>query len=792
MPAWRARLRRPGLVKRIVILSVGLLLLIQIAVQMVVRRSIDDSVRHNLQRELASDQKVWARLVDQNAQRLRLGASVLASDFGFRAAIASGDAETIESALDNHGARIGATISAFLDPDFKLRAMANPQVAAALGQTLTALAQAMARDPQQGSMAVELGRLHQFVMVPVKAPLLVGWVVMGFAVDQALAADMVGLSGAHVVLLDRSASAGRQVIHTTLSDPQALDADGLLGPAAMLTVDGEDYAVRRIGIGAAASPLQVVLLRSTADAKAVFARMQTVLLLIGALGLVLFALGSIAMARRVSRPLDLLVTDTERLGRGDYSQPVKDFGQKDEVGNLARAFDRMRINIQASQAQIRDLAYWDSLTGLPNRAQFREAVQAHLDGSADGGAPQLAVIILDLDRLKHINDVMGYAFGDRILQAVARRLQAVADSGQHLVARLAGGEFAFLLAGGDVAQALAVAATAARAFEAPVALEGQTVDVGAGMGIACWPRDADQADILLGRAEVAMYVAKQKRVGVQVYDPSLDSASAQTLSLLSELRQAIDGHQLRLFLQPKIGLHDHRVVAAEALVRWQHPTRGMVQPMAFIPFAEQTGFVRHLTLWMLEEAARQWPALQPPNGGALCISINLSTRDLMDPDFPAKIDAIVQQHAVPHAGFCLEITESAIMDDPQRAEATLNQLAASGYRLSIDDFGTGYSSLAYLKRLPVNELKIDKSFVMGMEGDDSDMKIVRSTIDLAHNLGLSVVAEGVENQHIYQLLAGMQCDEAQGYFMSRPILSSEFTAWCAQWYAEHPGAEPAS
>lgn len=304
------------------------------------------------------------------------------------------------------------------------------------------------------------------------------------------------------------------------------------------------------------------------------------------------------------------------------------------------------------------------------------------------------------------------------------------------------------------------------------------------MGIACWPGDADQADILLGRAEVAMYVAKHKRLGVQVYDPSLDSASAQTLSLLSELRQAIDGHQLRLFLQPKINLQTHQVVAAEALVRWQHPVRGMVQPMQFIPFAEQTGFVRYLTLWMLEEAARQWQHLQPAEG-MLRIAINLSTRDLMDPDFPAKVDAILQQHDVPRAGFCLEITESAIMDDPQRAEATLNQLAASGYKLSIDDFGTGYSSLAYLKRLPVNELKIDKSFVMGMETDESDLKIVRSTIDLAHNLGLTVVAEGVENRQIYQLLAHSQCDEAQGYHMSRPILCTEFLDWCEGWYGGH-------
>ncbi len=210
--------------------------------------------------------------------------------------------------------------------------------------------------------------------------------------------------------------------------------------------------------------------------------------------------------------------------------------------------------------------------------------------------------------------------------------------------------------------------------------------------------------------------------------------------------------------------------------------------MQFIPFAEQTGFVRFLTLWMLEAAAREWKKLQPA-GGSLRIAINLSTRDLMDLDFPRKIDALLDRYGVPRTGFCLEITESAIMDDPQRAEATLNQLAASGYKLSIDDFGTGYSSLAYLKRLPVGELKIDKSFVMGMEKDESDAKIVRSTIELAHNLGLSVVAEGVENANIYALLAELQCDEAQGYFMSKPMIFSEFPGWVQSWEAQHPQSQ---
>jgi len=246
----------------------------------------------------------------------------------------------------------------------------------------------------------------------------------------------------------------------------------------------------------------------------------------------------------------------------------------------------------------------------------------------------------------------------------------------------------------------------------------------------------------------------------------------------------VERQQLRLFLQPKIELASGRLLGAEALVRWQHPTRGLVPPMAFIPFAEQTGFVRQLTQWIFNEAARQWPLLRAV--GLQRVSVNLSTRDLLDQDLLAKLQAVLQRHGAPAAAFCLEITESAIMDEPQRALAMLNGLSNAGFKLSIDDFGTGYSSLAYLKKLPVDELKIDKSFVLAMASDADDAKIVRSTIELAHNLGLTVVAEGVETADILQQLRGLQCDEAQGYFISRPMPACDMPAFAARWAVSAP------
>jgi EAL domain-containing protein (putative c-di-GMP-specific phosphodiesterase class I) len=267
-----------------------------------------------------------------------------------------------------------------------------------------------------------------------------------------------------------------------------------------------------------------------------------------------------------------------------------------------------------------------------------------------------------------------------------------------------------------------------------------------------------------------------------VYDSRIDTSSAKNLSLLSELRHASEHHEFRLFAQPKLAFGSGLVVGLESLVRWQHPTKGMVSPDSFIPFAEKTDFIRVLTRWVMEQSAVLCQQMQA-EGFNLKISVNLSTRDLLDQDLPQQFETILQHYNVQASSFCLEITESAMMDDPVRAQQTLDRLHEMDFDLSIDDFGTGYSSLAYLKRLPVNELKIDKSFVLNMAQEEGDAKIVRSTIDLGHNMGLRVVAEGVETEAVWHLLAELGCDQGQGYFMSKPIPVAQLAAWLRTWEA---------
>ena len=773
-PAVTAPQRRQRLSTRIVSLFLGLLLLVQLAGFVAIRASMEAGARRTLQQELEVGARLWERLLDQKAATLTQGATLLASDYGFRSAVATADAGTIASVLENHAGRIGAQVSAWIDNDHVLRSVSSEEPVA---NTRAFEAQAVdLTHRRRGAQVALIGdRAMQLVSVPLKAPVRIGWLVLGFPIDRALADDLKALSGLDLALLVPHGDGTLRSTVSTLPTGLTLTVAGAREERAVL--GGELMQLHPLKLGTGELQSQVLLMQSVDKALAPLRQLQWTLALITLAGVVVFGLGSMVTARRVTTPLRALVRAADQLSQGHYGQPVEHPQRPDEIGQLARAFDHMRISIAGHQAEIHDLAFRDRLTGLPNRPAFRSALKALIDRPGEPGP--VAVLMFGLDRFKHVNDVLGYAFGDRLLQAVAGRVSGVGFRSDDLMARLGSDEFAVLLALGGAEHAEQVAQRVAGALEQPLVLDDQTVDLSATFGIACWPQHASDADALLSRAEVAMYAAKRKTVPCVVYDPGIDSGSAQTLSLLSELRRALERHELRLFLQPKIALMSGDFVGAEALVRWQHPVRGMVPPLHFIPFAEQTGFVRLLTLWMFEACALQWPMLKAL--GVQRVSVNLSTRDLLDLDLPQRLQAILQRHEVPASAFCLEITESAIMDEPQRALDILRTLSASGYKLSIDDFGTGYSSLAYLKALPVDELKIDKSFVMAMEREADDAKIVRSTIDLAHNLGLTVVAEGIENATILSLLRDLGCDEGQGYHMCRPVPAAEVAAFAERW-----------
>ena len=764
---------RSSLIVRLVGLSLLLLLVVQVAAFGVVQATIERNARSQIAQALDLDENVWRRLVQQNAERLQQNAALLAADYGFRSAVNSGDVGTIQSVLENHGSRIDASVTALLNTSMELvSASVEPDV----GDYETALRQvlpALAAQPQGSQIVVMGGKPYQVVMVPMRAPIVIGWVLMGFPINQSLATELKQLLAVDVAVVVTGRDGSHSIPVSTLPHPiveHLRDA----GMVSELKTDDATLLARTVALPTVGGEVRTLILRSVDAVIEPYRRLQVRLGVITLAGLLLFALGNGLMAVRMTVPLRSLLEATRGLSRGDYAVPMGHTRRRDEIGRLARSFDRMRIDIASQQAEIQHLADTDRLTGLPNRERFRRAVMQAI--AADGQAAPLAVLALDLDRFKHVNGVLGYAMGDRLLKAVAERIGQQVRTRADVVARLGGNEFAMLMPQADAEAAREMAQRITQSFETPLAFDDQTIDLSAGIGFACWPGPATDADVLLSHAEIAMYAAKQRTSGALQYDASLDSSSPETLSLLTELRRAVDHDELRLFLQPKVSLNGQPGSAAEALVRWQHPERGLVPPMLFIPFAEQTGFVRQLTLWMFEQAAA-FLAQPKVQAMALRISVNLSTRDLLDPELSNKLGALLERYGVRPASFCLEITESAIMDDPQRAEAMLNRLSEQGFKLSIDDFGTGYSSLGYLKRLPVDELKIDKSFVMGMATDEGDAQIVRSTIDLAHNLGLTVVAEGVETAAILVRLQSLSCDEAQGYYISKPMPIDAFVAW---------------
>ncbi len=431
----------------------------------------------------------------------------------------------------------------------------------------------------------------------------------------------------------------------------------------------------------------------------------------------------------------------------------------------------LRAEADAIEYKANYQATHDILTGLPNRVLvFDRMLQAH--SSAKRDERPFAVLVMDLDHFKEINDTLGHYNGDRLLKQVAARLKdTVRDI--DTVGRLGGDEFAVLLPTISAPEdAEDVAKKLLEALEPQFQVHGINLDVTASIGIAVYPEHGDDVDTLLQRADVAMYSTKNARTGYGQYCPALDANSKRRLSLSGELRQSIETGGLILHYQPKVNLRTERISGAEALVRWQHPEHGLMFPDEFIPLAERTGLIRPLTIWVIEQGLKDcayWNAMGLNAG----ISLNISARDLIDPQLPESFAIFLKTHAVDPSLVVLEITESAIMADPQRALDVLNRLNAIGIKMSVDDFGTGYSSLAYLKQLPVSEIKIDKSFVMEMLQDENDAVIVRATIDLAHNLGMSVVAEGVQDRATSDQLKRLGCDVIQGQFTGMPMERDE-------------------
>ncbi|HEU5163227.1 MAG TPA: EAL domain-containing protein, partial [Thermoanaerobaculia bacterium] len=433
---------------------------------------------------------------------------------------------------------------------------------------------------------------------------------------------------------------------------------------------------------------------------------------------------------------------------------------------------------KAQVAILEQQALHDMLTRLPNRTLLLDRVDQAVRLARRSGAP-VGLMLLDLNGFKEVNDTLGHHTGDIVLQQVAARLRELMRESD-TVARLGGDEFAFVLpTARDAASAYRVGQKVLRALESPFVVEGARCEIGASIGIAMFPEHGSDAETLMKRADTAMYDAKRRGAHCTVYTPQLEAHGGHGISIGAELRQALENGELELYYQPKIHLRTGLMTRVEALVRWNHPERGLVQPDAFIPAAEKSGLIRNLTEWVIHAALEQsqkWQDQMLP----IHVAVNLSAKVLQEHLLPQIIANALEKWRVPPQSLKIEITESSIMADPQHAFAILSLLQSLGVRLSLDDFGTGYSSLMHLRQLPVDEIKIDKSFVMGMATSAGDAAIVRATIDLGHNLGMQVVAEGVDNEWTCKILTELGCDLAQGYYLSPPLPAPQLVDWLSE------------
>ncbi len=708
--------------------------------------------------------------------QLTSAVEVLTSDFGFKEAVASGDTPTLISAIKNHCARIGADVLIVLDPGGR-----------PVASTLTTLSP-HTRDDLQSVVASDVdgqplrlyrlidGRPYQLVVAPLLAPDLIGWAAMGFALDDKVAADMSRLLGVEVSIVAGGGDAS-DFVASSLPAPKRSELGSVRRGAPetpfAIRTDNDEFLTWTNPIRSANGPLTLVLQQSLASAERPYLQLRGSILAIGLAILAIASALAALLARSATRPVDELTRAAERLEAGDYSTQVPS-ATTIEISRLSSAFNAMRAAVAERERIIRHQAVHDPLTGLPTRARMTELLDALLILLRQSSQP-LTTCIVQIQQFQNIVGSLGHAAADGVLHQVASRL-ASGESLRERVAKIATDQFLVILEGVDGPQAIEAGARVREALRVPFDYAGVSLQLETRIGISVFPQDGGCAADLLQRAELALYRATESGVAVGAFVRGDDEVQRHRLEILGDLRRAISANELELHYQPKVSLPADRVIGCEALVRWRHPQRGIIPPGDFIAHAERTGLIRELTTWVLGSAFRQLHCWQKA-GLELDVSVNVSPADLADSGFTQSVVALLVQTGVDATRVVLEVTESGAMQDLANTLRIMEELRVLGIRFSIDDFGTGYSSLAHLRRLPVAEIKIDRSFVKELEAQTADDVILRSTIDLGHALNLKVVAEGVEVAASWDALQRFGCDLVQGYFVSKALSATDFIAW---------------
>lgn len=727
------------------------LILVSLAVYTAISANAQSQVRNELTASGTVFDRVWSLRSDQ----LRQGAALLSKDFGFREAMATGDEATIVSAMENLRDRFGIDLAFIIGVDGHVAAAEPGLVAPRAADILKAMNEA---DDPSGVLILG-GAPYQVISAPVLTPDLIGWVVFAARLD---AREMSSLEKLSAIPLDAAVmhrgsggwtsdllAKGKDKDRLAISGfvEEALAA-GAPRPRLLDTAEGRSVALVKPLKSLTGSDASVLILRyPLALALAPYRGLLATIAGVGLLGLIFVICGSWALARSVTRPISALDQAAQRLREGHEAQVAIE--TRDEIGRLAESFNTMATEIRERERRITHQALHDDETGLPNRMGLELAL-AELK-------PAGFMAALGVDRFDHVRGAIGYEFAAELIRGIGARLSAHEPEAR--LARLSTEVLGVVIPAADEGQARERVTRLLAMLEQPLRVGGDVIDVALTAGLAPLAEGA-----AMERANIALDQARSTRRKIALFDAEAYGDPSSNLALMSGMLAAIEAGEIDLFHQPKYDVRQGRIGGVEGLVRWRHPTRGMLSPDLFIPMAEETGHIRALTDWVLERAIAD-RAVMAAAGRELEVSVNISGRLLGDRDFADHAIDTVGRSA---GGICFEITETAVIDNPKLALEILDRFAAAGIAVSIDDFGTGLSSLAYLKQIRGSELKIDKSLIVGVAQSQRDALIVKSTVDLAHSLGLKVTAEGVETHDVYAILAAMGCDNIQGYLIARP------------------------
>ncbi len=724
--------------------------------------------------QMESGRQLFRDIMANREKVLTQSVRPLAADREFHRAIASGDIKQISSELATRIDWVDADVAALIGLDGSIIASAGKAI---LNDRL------LLKLTQKPRTAVTINNnTYEMITVPVESPSVIGWISIGFVVDDVLAQQLHTITGLELTFLTGADSGRIRFLGSSL--PRA-DRDLILNATLQIAGGGDmheaietlktRYISNREYFFPEGDEIFVVLQKPLVEAMAAYESLRGTLLHAAATTLICALIMAVILSRSVTQPLRGLLLATRRIRVGDYSKKL-DITSRDEFGELASAFEAMREGIAEREQRIIYQAQYDALTGLPNRLQGIELLRTVLRESNGRSA---AIIVMHLQRFREIQSSLGHEIGDEVLRQTAQRLRSMLDD-NIVLARLEGDQFLIIAPETDRNQGKLLAEKLSELLDTGLSVQSINVTLDACIGFCIAPEHGRQPDELLKRAAVAKNDAQHSPNRIRVYQNGREARHVRQLAILGDMRRATEENELKLYLQPKISLENTQVCGAEALLRWDHPELGRIPPNEFIPLAESAGSISIITEWVVERTIQQCSHLRNHDIN-LPIAINLSGQDLMNNKLPGMISAALKRHDIDAGQLILEVTEEAVVHDIERAALVLGELKTMGCMTSLDDFGTGYSSLSHLQQLPVDELKIDRTFVTQLPDDPQNAAIVKSVIELAHNLGLEVVAEGVETTAALRWLREQGCERAQGFYLSKPMPAELFVNWLRSW-----------